>query len=139
MLGQDDSRCSSAALQWSRHGVRSRCPRHQLLVTGWRLGLLTVGKTARTNRAEASPERTERRLRGHRTIENGVFRVLDVRYDEDRLRARKTGTALSEVHQPAINLIRDHGYPYVPNGWRGISARTDYSLAFAAGSALLEK
>lgn len=68
-----------------------------------------------------------------------MFRVLDVSYDEDRLRARKTGTALSEVHQAAINLMRDHGYPYVPNGWRGLPARTDYGLAFAAGSAVLEK
>jgi hypothetical protein len=33
--------------------MRSRCLGHLLLVTGWRLGLLTEGKTARTNRAEA--------------------------------------------------------------------------------------
>jgi hypothetical protein len=65
--------------------------------------------------------------------------VLDVSCDKDRLCARKTGIALSKVHQAAINLIRRLGYPYVPNGWRGISARTDDGLAFATGFALLEK
>jgi hypothetical protein len=119
--------------------VRLRSLGHLLLVPGWILGLPTEGQTAKTNRVEASPESTDRWLRGHRTIGNSVFRVLDVSYDENRPQARRTGTALSEVHQAAIKLTRGHGYPYVPNGWRGISARTDYDLTFATGFALLEK
>lgn len=88
---------------------------------------------------EASPEQIERWLRGHWTIENGIFRVLDVSYDEDRLHARKTGIALSKVRQAAINLIRALGYRYVPDGWRGISARTDYGLTLVTHSLLLDK
>ena len=53
MFGQDSSSCSYAALQWWRYSVRSRSLGYLLLVPGWRLGLLTEGKTARTNRAEA--------------------------------------------------------------------------------------
>ena len=53
MLGQDGSPCLSASLQWWPHGVRSRSLGYLLLVPGWRLGLLTEGKTARTNRVEA--------------------------------------------------------------------------------------
>jgi hypothetical protein len=53
MLGQDDSPCSSAALQSMLYGGRSRSLGYLLLVPGWRLGLLTEGKTAKTNRAEA--------------------------------------------------------------------------------------
>jgi hypothetical protein len=59
--------------------------------------------------------------------------------DRDRLRARRMGTALNKVHQAAVNLIRGLGYPDVPNGWRGISARTDYGLPFATGFMQLEK
>lgn len=88
---------------------------------------------------EASPEQIERWLRGHWTIENGIFRVLDVSYDEDRLHARKTGIALSKIRQAAINLIRGLGYRYVPDGWRGISARTDYGLTLVTHSPLLDK
>jgi len=87
---------------------------------------------------EASPEEIEHWLRRHWTIENGVFRVLDVSYDEDRLHARKTGIGLSKVRQAAVNLIRGLGYRYVPDGWRGISARRDYGLAFVTSPPLLE-
>jgi hypothetical protein len=88
---------------------------------------------------EASPASIAHWLRGHWTIENGVFRVLDVSYDEDRLHARKTGIALSKVRHAAINLIRGLGYRYIPDGWRGISARTDYGLALVTGRPPLEK
>ena len=53
MFGQDDCPCSSVALHWWRHDVRSRSPGYLLLVPGWRPGLLTEGKAARTNRGEA--------------------------------------------------------------------------------------
>ena len=53
MFGQESSPCSSAAPQSWLRGVRARSLGHLLLVTGWRLGLLTEGKTAKTNRAEA--------------------------------------------------------------------------------------
>jgi hypothetical protein len=88
---------------------------------------------------EASPEDIARWLRGHWTIENAVFRVLDVSYDEDRLHARKTGIALGRIRHAAINLIRGLSYRYVPDGWREISARTDYGLAFVTSPPLLEK
>jgi hypothetical protein len=87
----------------------------------------------------ASPGDIAHWLRGHWTIENAIFRVLDVGYDEDRLHARKTGIALSKVRHAAINLIRGLGYRYIPDGWRGISARTDYGLAFVTDPPLLEK
>lgn len=87
---------------------------------------------------EASPQIIAQWLRGHWTIENGVFRVLDVSYDEDRLHARKTGIVLSKVRHAAINLIRSLGYRYVPDGWRGISARTDYGLTLVTGCPLFE-
>jgi predicted transposase YbfD/YdcC len=87
---------------------------------------------------EASPEKIARWLRGHWTIENGVFRVLDVSYNEDRLHGRKVGIALSKVRHAAINLIRGLGYHYIPDGWRRISARTDYGLAFVTAPPLLE-
>jgi len=74
---------------------------------------------------EASPEKIEQWLRGHWTIENSIFRVLDVSYSEDCLHARKTGVALSKIRHAAINLIRGLGHRYIPDGWRRISARTD--------------
>ncbi|MFL7791981.1 MAG: hypothetical protein AB8I69_07560 [Anaerolineae bacterium] len=96
----------------------------------WVFGSRTVG---------ASPEKIERWLRGHWTIENGVFRVSNVSYDEDCLHARKTGLVLCKVRQAAINLIRGLGYRYIPDGWRGISARTDYGLTLVTGPPLLDK
>ena len=96
----------------------------------WVFGSRTVG---------ASPEKIERWLRGHWTIENGVFRVSNVSYDEDCLHARKTGLVLCKVRQAAINLIRGLGYRYIPDGWRGISARTDYGLTLVTGLPLLDK
>ena len=53
MFGQDTSPCSSTDQQGWPHDVCSRSLGHLLLVTEWRLGLLTGGKTAKTNRAEA--------------------------------------------------------------------------------------
>jgi hypothetical protein len=99
-----------SAMAWWGRIHRQRRPSNRSAATNVEEHTWVFG----SRRVEALTERTERWLRGHRTIENGVFRVFYVSYDEDRLRARKTGTALSEVHQAAINLIRGHGYPYVP-------------------------
>lgn len=67
-------------------------------------------------------------LRGHWVIENGIFRVRDVSYDEDRLHGRKIGRGLSSLRNVAINIIRYAGYPFVPDGWRDIASRTGFGL-----------
>lgn len=51
------------------------------------------------------------RLRQHWAIENGVFRVRDVTYDEDRLHDRKIGLGLSSIRNAAITLLRQCAYP----------------------------
>ncbi len=61
-------------------------------------------------------------LRGHWAVENGIFRVRDVSYDEDRLHGRKIARGLSSVRDVAINIIRQQGYPFVPDGWRDIAS-----------------
>ena len=68
------------------------------------------------------------RLRGHWAVENGVFRVRDVSYDEDRLHGRKIGYCLSILRNVAINTIRREGYPYIPDGWRDIAAKPGRGL-----------
>ncbi|MEE8121775.1 MAG: hypothetical protein V3T55_09615 [Anaerolineales bacterium] len=69
-----------------------------------------------------------RHLRGHWTVENGIFRVRDVSYDEDRLHGRKIGLSLSALRNVAINLIRRNNYPYVPDARRAFAARSDRGL-----------
>lgn len=64
-------------------------------------------------------------LRGHWTIENGVFRVRDVSYAEDRLHGRKIAPALSLFRNTAINLLRQQGYAYIPDGWRALASQPD--------------
>jgi predicted transposase YbfD/YdcC len=63
---------------------------------------------------QGSAHKIARLLRGHWTIENGVFRVRDVSYDEDRLHGRKIAFGLSALRNVAINIIRYTGYPYHP-------------------------
>jgi hypothetical protein len=67
-------------------------------------------------------------LRSHWAIENGIFRVRDVSYDEDRLHGRKIARGLSSLRDVAINTIRHEGYPFVPDGWRDIASRTGFGL-----------
>lgn len=71
--------------------------------------------------AQATPERVQRWLRGHWGIENRVFRVRDVGYEEDRLHGRKIGLGLSALRNEALNLIRQQGYRYLPDAWRAFS------------------
>jgi hypothetical protein len=80
-----------------------------------------------------SPEQVTARevaklLREHWGVENGVFRVRDVSYDEDRLHGRRVGRTLSTVRHAAITLIPRQGYPYVPDGWRDIASRPGFGL-----------
>ena len=105
---------------------------------GWP-AMAWCGRIRRERRPSRRTEKSARGLRGHWTSENGVFRVWDVSYHEDRLHGRKGGIVLSKVRHAAINQIRSLGYPYIPDGWRGISARTDYGLAFVTALPLLEK
>ena len=67
-------------------------------------------------------------LRRHWTIENGVFRVRDVSYDEDRLHGRKIAPALSLFRNVAINLLRQEGYAYIPDGWRDLASKPNRGL-----------
>lgn len=69
----------------------------------------------------ATPEQVQAWLRGHWGIENRVFRVRDVDYDEDRLHGRQVGPALSALRNGALNLIRALGYRYIPDAWRDFS------------------
>jgi hypothetical protein len=67
-------------------------------------------------------------LRGHWTVENGIFRVRDVSYDEDRLHGRKIARGLSSFRDVAINIIRQQGYPFVPDGWRDLASHPGLGL-----------
>ena len=67
-------------------------------------------------------------LREYWAVENGVFRVRDVTYDEDRLHGRKIGFCLAFIRNVAINIIRCEGYPYIPDGCRDIASKPDHGL-----------
>lgn len=75
--------------------------------------------------AQATPQRVQEWLRGHWGIENRVFRVRDVSYDEDRLHGRKVGLGLSALRNGVLNIIRRLGYRYVPDAWRDFSRHPD--------------
>lgn len=80
-----------------------------------------------------SPERVTAKdiaevLRGHWTVENSIFRVRDVSYDEDRLHGRQIARALASVRNIAINIIRRQGYPHVPDGWRDMASRPGFGI-----------
>jgi len=84
------------------------------------LSSLSVGRATAGDIAQA--------LRRHWTIENGIFRVRDVSYDEDRLHGRKIARGLATFRNVAINIIRHEGYPFVPDGWRDIASRPALGL-----------
>lgn len=77
-------------------------------------------------------EQCSRWLRGHWEIENRVFWVLDVTYNEDRNHARKIGIQLSKLRCLAINIIRRQGYRYIPDGHRAAAALPDRGLNWIA-------
>ena len=66
-----------------------------------------------------------RYLRQHWAIENRGFWVLDVTYGEDRNHARKIALPLTQLRQTAINLIRQQGFCFIPDGHRAAAARSD--------------
>lgn len=76
-----------------------------------------------------SARQAARWLRGHWSVENGVFWVRDVSYGEDRHHARITALALSAIRQMAINVIRRSGFAYIPDGWRALSSHPDWGLS----------
>jgi hypothetical protein len=69
-------------------------------------------------------------LRHHWAIENRGFWVLDVTYGEDRNHARKIALPLSKIRRTAINLLRLHGFRFIPDGQRVAAARTDRGLSW---------
>jgi len=75
-----------------------------------------------------SPREINELLRGYWAVENGLFRVRDVSYDEDRLHGRHIGPCLSSVRNLAISIIRRQAYRYVPDGWRDIASQRDTGL-----------
>lgn len=56
--------------------------------------------------------------------------MLDVTYGEDRNHARKIALPLSKLRCVALNMIRQMGFRYVPDGHRAAAARTDRGLAW---------
>ena len=82
------------------------------------------------SRQQVTPRQLSQWVRGHWEIENGVFWVLDVTYQEDRSHARKVGQLLQAIRCVAINVIRQQGFRYVPDGRRAASARLDRGLAW---------
>lgn len=68
-------------------------------------------------------------LRGHWSIENGVFYVRDVTMDEDRFHGRKIAAGLSGIRNLALNLLRRLvKAPYIPDARRKVSAMPDHGL-----------
>jgi len=77
---------------------------------------------------ELSPRQAQAHLRQHWTIENAVFYVRDVSYDEDRLHGRQIGFSLSALRNGAINIIRQAGFRFIPDARRFLPARPDLGL-----------
>lgn len=89
----------------------------------------TVLWIAGGNLPTLSPAQIQFHLRSHWVIENGIFYVRDVTYDEDRLHGRAIGPALSALRNGAINLIRRTGFRYIADARRFIPARPDIGLS----------
>jgi len=75
-----------------------------------------------------SVSQAARLLRGHWSIENGVFYVRDVTMDEDRWPGRKIGYPLSNIRNAALNLLRTLAAPHNPDARRHLAARPDLGL-----------
>lgn len=69
-------------------------------------------------------------LRRHWEIENRVFWVLDVTYNEDRNHARQIAPALNILRCTVLNIIRQRGFRYIPDGQRAAAALADRGLAW---------
>jgi hypothetical protein len=80
-----------------------------------------------------TPDDALARLQAHWTIENRVFRVRDVTYDEDRLHGRMIGHGLSSIRNGAITLLRQLDYRYIPDAQRAIAAQPALAFALLGG------
>lgn len=83
-----------------------------------------------THLPSLTPAQIQALLREHWCIENGVFRVRDVTYDEDRLHGRSIGFSLSALRNEAINCIRRAGFRYIPDARRFLPSLPDFGLAW---------
>ena len=75
-----------------------------------------------------SPRNINELLRGYWAVENGLFHVRDVSYDEDRLHGRCIEPCLSSLRNIAISIIRRQAYRYIPDGWRDMASQKDHGL-----------
>jgi len=105
-------------IRWSRRAIGATRWEDQETHT-WISSLSPEGVTAKE---------IARPLRGHWTVENSIFRVRDVSYDEDRLHGRKVARSLCSLRKAAINITRQAGYPFIPDGWPDIASRPDHGL-----------
>lgn len=114
------------AVCWYGRVRRRRTPLHR---SEWSTEEVVVVYGTRRG-PEPTPRQLSRWTRGHWEIENCVFWVLDVTYQEDQNPARKIARPLHAFRCAAINLIRLRGFSYVPDGQRAASARPDRGLAW---------
>lgn len=75
-----------------------------------------------------TPAQLSQWARNHWQVENRTFWVLDVTYQEDRNHARRVGPMLHLLRLMAINVIRQQGFRYVPDGRRTAAALPDRGL-----------
>ena len=64
------------------------------------------------------PAQWQQAIREHWQIENGLFHVRDVTFNEDRQTARHIAPPLSLFRDLVISLIRRAGFPFIPDGRR---------------------
>ena len=79
---------------------------------------------------QAGPAALAHALRRHWTLGNGVHRVRDVTWREDRSHARRIGRPLATLRNTVMTLVRGLGYTFIPDGWRALGARPDYGLPY---------
>lgn len=116
-------------LDWPgvRLSGRVRRSRRALGQTGWE-SRETHTWVSSLSIQHVTPRIINQLLRGYWAVENGLFRVRDVSYDEDRLHGRLIGPGLSSLRNIAISTIRRQAYRYIPDGWRDIASQRDAGL-----------
>jgi hypothetical protein len=104
--------------------------RRHLHQAEWETVTTTFWIAGGANLPSLSPAYVQDLLRDHWCIENAVFHVRDVTYNEDRLHGRRTGLALSVLRNQAINLIRRAGFRYIPDAKRRLPSHPDLGLSW---------
>lgn len=84
--------------------------------------------------AEAPPEVMLSLVRQHWCIENRVHWVRDVSFSEDQRHGRAIGPMLAWARNLALTLFRQHGFQFVPDGWRFASANLGLVLLWLTGT-----